>query len=162
MVRKYKETDREAIADFFAMIIRADKSYISHGEMQMGIATDRGTLSEDFRSRWLIYLDIQANNPQTTIFINEDKGKIAGFAIAGTTSDGFEEYGVIYDMGVDPSVRGKGFGKELMRNIMKMFADKNIKDCYLESGIHNDNAHNFFEKYDFEKVSYVFHSRLKK
>ena len=58
-IRPYAPQDRQKLCDLFAELIENHKEYISHGELQMGIATDRGELAPDFRNAWLRYLDRQ-------------------------------------------------------------------------------------------------------
>lgn len=44
-IRPYAPQDRQKLCDLFAELIENHKEYISHGELQMGIATDRGELA---------------------------------------------------------------------------------------------------------------------
>ena len=64
-IRPYTPQDRQKLCDLFAELIENHKEYISHGELQMGIATDRGELAPDFRNAWLRYLDRQTADPET-------------------------------------------------------------------------------------------------
>ena len=69
MIRPYTPQDRQKLCDLFAELIENHKEYISHGELQMGIATNRGELAPDFRDAWLRYLDRQIADPETRIII---------------------------------------------------------------------------------------------
>lgn len=159
MIRKYAQTDRLALCEFFSVLIEAHKAYISHGELQMGIATDRGQLAPDYKTKWLQYLDKQADNPKNTILLYEEEGEIYGFTLFGISNDGDEPYGLIFDLGVTPAQRGKHIGQQLLIQALDSLKAQGIRDCYLESGIDNHSAHDFFRKNGFTAVSQIF--RLK-
>ena len=87
-IRPYAPQDRQKLCDLFAELIENHKEYISHGELQMGIATDRGELAPDFRNAWLRYLDRQTADPETEIMLAEQDGTPTGFVIYGINRDG--------------------------------------------------------------------------
>ena len=159
MIRKYTTTDRLALCEFFSALIEAHKAYISHGELQMGIATDRGQLAQDYKTKWLQYLDRQSGNTENTILLYEEKGEIVGFTLFGISNDGAEPYGVVFDLGVAPAHRGKHIGQQLLTQALDSLKAQGIQNCYLESGIDNHSAHDFFRKNGFTAVSEIF--RLK-
>ena len=78
----------------------------------------------------------------------------------GITNDGARPYGVIFDLSVDPAYRGKRIGQELLQRATESFRDKGIQDCYLESGVNNHSAHQFFEHHGFKQVSDIFRLKL--
>ncbi|WP_298614604.1 GNAT family N-acetyltransferase [uncultured Odoribacter sp.] len=160
MIRKYTIDDRHALCEFFSSLIEIHKEYISHGELQMGIATDRGQLAKDYKTKWLQYLDRQSANPENTILLYEEKGKIIGFTLFGITNDGAQPYGVIFDLGVAPACRGKHIGQQLLTKALDCFKALGIQNCYLESGIDNHSAHGFFRKNGFSAVSEIFRLKL--
>ena len=69
MIRPYIDADRGRLCEFFFNIIENYKEYISHGEMQMGVALDCGCLAPDARQKWLEYLDRQVAESCNTILI---------------------------------------------------------------------------------------------
>lgn len=157
----YNTTQREKLSEFFYKILVEHKEYISHGEMQMGIAISPSNIAPDALKRWQQYLDHQSRRNDTMIALcTNESDDILGFIIVGTESDGAAPFGVIYDLSVDSSLRGKGIGSALMDKAFAFLKEQNVKQCYLESGIKNSTAHKFFERYGFNAVSYVFHSNL--
>lgn len=160
MIRKYTTEDRQALCEFFSSLIETHKAYISHGELQMGIATDRGQLAKDYKTKWLQYLDRQSANPENTILLYEENSKIIGFTLFGITNDGAQPYGVIFDLGVAPACRGKHIGQQLLTKALDCFKALGIQNCYLESGIDNHSAHGFFRKNGFSAVSEIFRLKL--
>ncbi|MFI3266345.1 MAG: GNAT family N-acetyltransferase [Rikenellaceae bacterium] len=159
MIRKYQDSDRSVLCDFFMQIINEHKDYISHGELQMGIALDEHTIAPDAEITWLKYLDNHVQNPLTKIFIYQLKHKVEGFIISGIEDDGAEPYGIIYDMGVNPTLRGKHIGSSLIEAALSSLNEQGIDTFYLESGVNNHSAHSFFEKFGFHHVSNIY--RLK-
>ena len=133
-IRPYAPQDRQKLCDLFAELIENHKEYISHGELQMGIATDRGELAPDFRNAWLRYLDRQTADPETEIMLAEQDGTPTGFVIYGINRDGAAPYGMIYDVGLLPRHRSRGTGSLLVRTALDALREKGVADCYLESG----------------------------
>ena len=159
-IRPYAPQDRQKLCDLFAELIENHKEYISHGELQMGIATDRGELAPDFRNAWLRYLDRQTADPETEIMLAEQDGTPTGFVIYGINRDGAAPYGMIYDVGLLPRHRSRGTGSLLVRTALDALREKGVADCYLESGVDNHSAHRFFEKFGFGQVSCIFRAKL--
>lgn len=160
MIRKYDLEDRQRLCDFFAFIIEGHKEYISHGELQMGVATDAGVLAPDYKEKWLLYLDRQASIADNTILLSEEDGQLAGFIIFGVVRDGNVPYGVVFDLSVSPELRGKRIGVTLLQKATESFRQRGISDCYLESGVNNHSAHDFFRHYGFSQVSDIFRMKL--
>jgi len=64
-------------------------------------------------------------------------------------------YTEIEDMMVAAGARGSGIGHQFMQWIAAESSQRGIKRLFLESGITNDHAHEFFEEIGFEKISVV-------
>lgn len=160
MIRQYTPHDRLRLRDFFVKLIEGHKEYISHGELQMGIASAPGMLAPDFGETWLRYLDRQTAAEDNTLLLAEEAGALVGFIMFGVTDDGGDSYGVIFDMGIDPAYRGRHLGKALIDEALAAFRERGVGACYLESGVNNHSAHAFFEKLGFETVSHIFRMPL--
>lgn len=160
MIRNYTPADRIRLCDFFSFIVENHKDYISHGELQMGVASDPGQLTPDYKDHWLRYLDRQTGNPDNSLLICEEKEKITGFVLFGIANDGAQPYGLIFDLSVSPERRGQHIGLQLLQEALGHFRERGIKDCYLESGVNNHSAHHFFRKHGFNQVSDIFRLKL--
>ena len=160
MIREFQQEDKEALCRFFARLIEGHKDYISHGELQMGIATDTGVLADDFREKWSRYLDYQLGKKDNRVLVCEQEGALVGFVLFGITDDGDAPFGVIFDLGVESACRGQHVGQQLMERALTFFREQGVRDCYLESGINNHSAHEFFEHHGFRAVSSVFRLKL--
>ena len=160
MIREFRQEDKEALCRFFARLIDGHKEYISHGELQMGIATEVGVLANDFREKWADYLDRQVANERNRVLLCEEDGQLVGFVIFGISDDGGIPFGWIFDLGVDPAWRGKSIGEQLLGKALEFFREQGVESCYLESGKNNHSAHSFFEHHGFCPVSAVFRLKL--
>ncbi len=155
VVEKYTATQEGRLVDFFFEILSQHPDYISHGEIQMGIASKQGEITPNAKKQWLEYLHRQIEG-ECQINVATINSEIVGFSIAGIECDGDAPYGVIYDMSVTHALRGRGIGNQLMQEILAYFEEQGVESAYLESGVNNSTAHNFFEKYGFKTVSKIF------
>lgn len=65
MIQTYSIDYRTQLCEFFSRIIESHKAYISHGELQMGIALDSNELAPNYKEMWLNYLDRQVETRTT-------------------------------------------------------------------------------------------------
>ena len=158
-------SDKEALADLFYAHLSENVEYISHGEMQMGIGhlVFNGEeyvpqLDADTRHLWLIYIEEHMTAEGMAVYMAEDStGALLGFCVMETDSDGGAPFGVLCDILVNAEARGQGVGSRLFSAAEDWFKSRNLKDVYLESGKNNHNAHNFFIRRGFMKVSEVYY-----
>ena len=157
--------DAEALADIFFSHLNASPSYISHGEMQMGVGTGRfigGVLktevAPDGREKWMKYIltHIEDESFAEVWKAVDSQGKIVGFCVADIEEDGDEPFGMVCDVLVSPTFRGGGAGGALLNTAISWLRGRGIKDIYLESGKDNHAAHKFFEKRGFHHISEIF------
>lgn len=158
-------SDKEALADLFYAHLSENVEYISHGEMQMGIGhlVFNGKeyvpqLDADTRHLWLTYIEEHMTAEGMAVYKAEDAtGALLGFCVMETDSDGGAPFGVLCDILVNAEARGRGVGRRLFSAAEDWFKSRNLKDVYLESGKNNHNAHNFFIRRGFMKVSEVYY-----
>lgn len=158
-------SDKEALADLFYAHLSENVEYISHGEMQMGIGhlVFNGKeyvphLDADTRHLWLTYIEEHMSAEGMAVYKAEDStGALLGFCVMETDSDGGAPFGVLCDILVNAEARGHGVGGRLFSAAEDWFKSRNLKDVYLESGKNNHNAHNFFIRRGFMKVSEVYY-----
>ena len=158
-------SDKEALADLFYAHLSENVEYISHGEMQMGIGhlVFNGKeyvpqLDADTRHLWLMYIEEHMTAEGMAVYKAEDStGALLGFCVMETDSDGGAPFGVLCDILVNAEARGQGVGSRLFSAAEDWFKSRNLKDVYLESGKNNHNAHNFFIRRGFMKVSEVYY-----
>lgn len=157
--------DIDELADIFIHHIDTNEEYISHGELQMGVGavvknTD-GTISvrtaDNGREMWLKYITekIEAKNLAIVYKALKDN-EIVGFCVADIEEDGAAPFGMVCDVLVKEKARSWGIGGRLLQKAIDWLKSKGISDIYLESGKNNHDAHRFFEKRGFVKMSEIF------
>jgi ribosomal protein S18 acetylase RimI-like enzyme len=151
-----KEKDIKEIADFFWNFLQKNKSYISHGEIQMGVAKNANTLAKNGKLIWESYLENKINDKNAIAYKYIIDNRVIGFSIAHITTDEGCYFGQICDLLVDADFRNLGIGDTLLDKNINWFKEKKIKDIYLESGKDNHQAHSYFNKRKFSLVSHVF------
>ncbi len=67
----------------------------------------------------------------------------------------------IYNVFVCPSVRGRGYGKEIVKRIMTEGRRRNVEFAYLQVEKGNENALNLYNKLGFKEI-YTYWYRVKK
>ena len=158
-IRRAALADKEALSNLFYSHLTGNAEYISHGEIQMGIAHlvldgDKYVpqLDEDSRHIWLTYIIEHITSDGMAVYKAESSGgELLGFCVLETGEDGGTPFGVLCDILVNEKARGRGIGGRLFS------AAEELKDVYLESGKNNHNAHDFFMRRGFMKVSEVYY-----
>jgi GNAT superfamily N-acetyltransferase len=138
-------------------------SYISHAELQGPRAIDASTWSPDIGA--ILEADLTSRIDQPLDAVPGEKTSLLAFARAGggdvavclisfsrTSPVAYTE---IEDMVVVSAARGKGVGHAFMQWIAEQSKQRAIRRLFLESGITNTHAHEFFEEVGFHQVSIV-------
>jgi GNAT superfamily N-acetyltransferase len=159
MLKKANLKDIEELSQIFFTELKNHPSYISHGEMQMGITNSKGAILEGAEERWKKYARrkiMNRNHLYPSLVLKYEKmHHILAFGIFSITNDENDKFGVVCDIIVRRLHRRHGLGTQLLEEGLKWFYSFGIKDIYLESGLGNQSAHAFFEKHKFKKTSYV-------
>ena len=168
--------DASALCDIFLSHITAHPEYISHGEVQMGVGVTQysgGFISKpspDARQKWMNYIYANFDDSASNIVLkavpnsgaddsipgSASEQEIAGFCVAQITDDGDEPFGMLCDVLVKEEYRGRGVGTALVNRAIEWLRSKGIKDIYLESGLNNHAAHEYFERHGFQPISHIF------
>lgn len=149
------------LARLFAANISA--SYISHSELQSLRAVDPVTWAADIAGQ--LEADVAGRIDQPLDAPAEGRTMLAaglsigardvGVTLVTFARDAQVPYAVIEDLVVDPACRSKGYGQILMDWIAAECRARNITRIFLESGIENHRAHDFFKQDGFQPVSVV-------
>lgn len=150
----------DELTDMFWQNISENLQYISHGEIQMGVAESPGVLARDGKEKWKIYIKQKIENDSgdqlSAVFVYKQAGVIEAFCVLEILEDHHRPFGMICDMLVKQGLRGKGIGGEMFNVILEWFGKYGVTDIYLESGIENHSAHEFFCSKGFFPVSQIF------
>lgn len=156
--------DEQTLCEMFLKHITAHPEYISHGEIQMGVGEgefEDGVLvarpSARARECWMRYIHGDMTADDAAVFkAVSTTGDIIGFTVAEIQEDGAEPFGMVCDVLVDESLRCGGVGTALLQTALGWFKEMGIKDIYLESGLNNHAAHEYFMRRGFLKVSEIY------
>jgi len=157
-------TTARALARFFVQNV--DTAYISHGEMQGGRAEGptrwRRDILKEVTSEFLRLASARGAAAATAQLVQAiSDGEPIGVAVVVFHQGRPRPFAVLEDMVVARDARGSGIGKAMLSWIERAARSAGIRDVYLESGIHNEGAHRFFERSRFRIVSKVMHKRLR-
>ena len=138
-------------------------AYISHAELQGLRALDTTTwsptigsiLESDMVSRIDQPLDaVEGKKTQLLVSGRLGGDDVAVFLVSFSRAAAVA-YTEIEDMMVVANARGDGIGHQFMQWVAQESKQRGIKRLFLESGITNDHAHEFFEDVGFHKISVV-------
>lgn len=140
-----------------------DASYISHSEIMEGRATDAKhwspVLDQVLRAEFEIDC---ANNTHFMCSIRaaSDKSLVA-IGLCEINREASPPYAMLHDVVIDQLCRGQGLGSKLLASIESTLLEQGINRVYIESGLNNEKAHNFFRKAQFIAISTVSYKNLK-
>lgn len=150
--------DADQLASF--MVENIDTSYISHGELQSGRATGRTQWSENLQEQLRdeianLTLDGQDLNAGSRVGRAWLSGSVVAVLIVGVFGEGPKRYAVLEDLVVSAASRGSGIGAACLAWVDGQLKSAGITRVFLESGINNHPAHDFFLHNGFDRCSVV-------
>lgn len=164
-IYKAVEADASALCDIFLGHISAHAEYISHGEIQMGVGVgyfEDGEFVTDVapgaREAWMKYITGNlADEEGAAVFKAVDsEGMTQGFCVTEIMEDGADPFAMVCDVLVKEDCRAKGVGTALLESALEWLRSKGITEIYLESGLKNHAAHEYFMRRGFRKVSEIY------
>ena len=150
--------EREAAARFLAHVIAKDTAYISHGEIQHGLSPDGTTWAPDLEARLLD--EMRREDPAQAVALAYVGDTLAGVACVVWELQVEAPYVTLADLAVASSHRGNGVGAALVAFLEAEAQQRGLQWIFLESGLLNKSAHDFFERAKFRPVSKIFAKRL--
>ena len=157
--------DEVTLCEMFLSHLDDHSEYISHGEIQMGVGDghfEDGVLvtspSQNARHFWMKYIHSNLTDPEgASVFKAVDpEGGLLGFCVVEIQEDGAAPFGMVCDVLVDEKKRCGGVGTALLETALAWLKEMGIKDVYLESGLDNHKAHEYFKRRGFVKVSEIY------
>jgi len=138
-------------------------AYISHAELQGPRAVDTATwspdiraiLEEDLTSRVDQPLDAVAGEKTRLLAFGRVGGDFAAVSLVSFNRSAPVAYAEIEDVVVVADARGRRIGHAFMNWIVGQAKQRGITRLFLESGVTNTHAHEFFEEIGFHQVSMV-------
>jgi GNAT superfamily N-acetyltransferase len=134
-------------------------AYISHGEVQLGRARDFSRWADNLpmilESELADSLAGGGNSsPEVVVAVARIAGELAGFALVRLVHEP-THYAVLEDVVVSAMFRGKGVGKHIVLWAENEARRLGAQRLFLESGLQNQAAHEFFHKLGFTECSVV-------
>ena len=157
--------DASLLCDAFIDHISSHKEYISHGEIQMGVGVghfEDGAFITDLavtaRDAWMKYITGNISDAEGAAVYKavDADGNLLGFCVTEIMEDGADPFGMICDLLVKEGSRCGGVGTALMENAIAWLHSMGVTEVYLESGLHNHAAHEYFMRRGFRKVSEIY------
>lgn len=147
------------VAAFFAGAVQGDPRYISHSEIQLGLSPDGERWIDDLAGRYAE--DFADPGPHRRIAIaRAADGQLLAAGVLNMVEREQLVFGVLEDMTVSPAARSTGIGTALMAFLEAAAKESGASWCFLESGLHNERAHGFFDRNGYRTISKVFGKRI--
>lgn len=153
--------DLAAVPELIDLFTRcAGTAYICNGELLDGRAESITSWSEDLPSLLsgefseAIGSGTGPDGRRAGILAVRIDAAIRGFAFVEIfRSARTRPHAFLHDIVVDPESRGRGIGADLMTRLKDELLREGVDRLFLESGMGNLQAHVFFERHGFRKLS---------
>lgn len=150
------------LAQFFAREATPIPEYISHGEVQIGRAKDfehwNYGLDSHSESEFQGILNGTAKPRDAGIVVARVDEKLVAIAVVRFVSVDTKypvKSAVLEDLVVAQEFRGQGIGKAVVLWVEAEAKTQEVSFLFLESGVSNREAHDFFAQLDYRKCSFV-------
>ena len=152
---------RELAAFFFCNLTT---EYISHSELQGLRAINTEQWSPDIASVLEEEIDerlgpVLHEFPKLRewrgVVVGREHNALVALSLVTTSFQSRTPYAIIEDIVVSSQDRGHGRGKELIEWIAASSSAIGVSRLFLESGVDNHHAHEFFERLGFRQISVV-------
>lgn len=159
---KWEDTsdDLVALARFFSE--NTDPAYISEGEVTSGRALDMYTWDPQLEERMVReFRDaVDAANEDLRLAVARAHGEIVGLCLVESYANARVRCASISDLVIDRARRGKGIGGGLLAWVEARLSEEGVRRIFLESGIHNESAHDFFTRKSYAACAKIFTKEL--
>jgi ribosomal protein S18 acetylase RimI-like enzyme len=96
----------------------------------------------------------------TNIIMIEVNKEIVGFMKLNWMKSKIKNFAYLEDIFVKEKYQGKGYGKKLFREFMKIGKEKKVEKMGLGTRIENKRAIEMYKKYGFEIIGYNFGKKI--
>ena len=102
------------------------------------------------------FLGTQLEAPDVVVLVAERGGEVLGYAYAGVEGNDYMALrgpaGVVYDIVVDPSERGRGVGRMLLDATLAALRARGAPRCLLSTAERNESAQRIFARAGFRRT----------
>jgi ribosomal protein S18 acetylase RimI-like enzyme len=145
VIRKYRESDREALKRITAQTFEAVSIDASIGKM---FGDPAGTTWDQRKVR---QIDADCDANPDGIFVYEEDGEVIGYLT--TRLDEFAKSGGIPNMAVAPGQQGKGIGHQLLDRAFEYFRENGMELARIETLVQNEVGDHLYTKFGFKEVA---------
>ena len=143
-------------------VANTDTSYISHGEVIDGRASDLGTWIPDllgFMTREFgTALEPGKDGKQFKLACMTHEGTVAGLAFLTIETE--SGIAILQDLVINSDLRGRRLGTLFLAWLEPRLREMGIRQLFLESGVQNESAYAFFHAQGFKTSSVVMNKPL--
>ena len=127
---------------------------ISINDMEQLVELDNKTTGESRRGFFNKRFSVQQNTPEAFISLAAiTGGNLAGFVFARVLDGEFgheNPVAVLDAIGVDPEVQGHGVGSQLMAELDRIMASRNVDELHTQADWNNPRMVDFFSALGFQ------------
>lgn len=156
IVRRMVQADIEAVIQVLDRVVSVHPAYISHSEIQLGIAADESHLHEARQTRWRGVMSAYLSRYPRGMWVAEDEGAVVGLIAAVVEENTVQSFGIVQDFCIVPSYRHRGLGGRLLKKVLEEYERDGVTRIFFESGIRNTELHDMAKRLGFRTVSMVF------
>ncbi|NOU10308.1 MAG: GNAT family N-acetyltransferase [Nitrospira sp.] len=150
-----------ALGKFFADNV--SPAYISHSELQGTRAIDADhwqpglpeIVADEIRGRVEEAQMVDSGQDSKLVFVGRISDEVVGLGMVSFFLGAQEPYAILEDLVVDQNKRAIGIGKQLLDWVEDQVRSVGCNRLFLESGLQNHHAHEFFKKEGFSTCSVV-------
>lgn len=137
-IRRIKEEDNKAIAEIIRQVMT---EFGANGE---GFSIHDAEVDNMYENY---------NSPGAAYYIVEDDGKVVGGAGIASLQGGPEEVCELKKMYFLPEIRGRGMGKELMKECLDAACSLGYRQVYIETISRMETANKLYTSFGFRKIN---------
>jgi len=147
IIRPATPADLPALGRLGALLVRTHHDFDPRRFIDATPRTGRG---------YAAYLGSQLEAPGVIVLVAEDDGEVLGYAYAGVEGQDYMSLrgpaGVLHDLVVDPSHRGRGVGRLLLEAAAEALEARGAPQIVLSTAERNEAAQRLFARAGFRRT----------
>jgi len=154
--------DVKEVLEIFSAAL--DERYLTHYEIQWGIAEDERTVSKNaarILKRYIQWLFMSKPLMKPGLFVAELDGKVVGFSICWVERRRRKKVGEFMDLAVHPGYRRRGIGTRLTEKTHAYLLSKGATEVYAAVNPNNSESASLLNRMGYRCVSHVYRKGLK-
>jgi ribosomal protein S18 acetylase RimI-like enzyme len=146
-IRPATPADLQALGRLGALLVRVHHAFDADRFIAATPQTEHG---------YGAFLGSQLDRPDIILLVAESDGEVVGYTYAGVEGNDFKllrgPAGVLYDIVVDPALRGQGVGQRLLDATLEALQAKGAPRVVLSTAERNESAQRLFARAGFRRT----------